>query len=398
MRIRDLRVATLVITAIALVLMAPMSASGQTGRMEERLPAPSGMSCAVYTGEVVYVFGGATDGGILDTICSVDPETGRTEVLPYTLPYPRKLASAVWTGEEAYIIGGIGYDAEPIAEIVRFVPGEGVTVVQGAMPYGTKGVPSVWTGESVHVLGNCLSAEVGQHDVIRFDPLSGTSEVLEDVLPIPGAGSTATWAGDCAYIVGGRQNLTVLSDRIIRYVPYQGAEYVEARLPRGRIGAACAWDGEVVRAYGGTVALECGPLECVPIDYLDEIVVFDPVKDTCTVAASTLIEPMDMRAAVFAERATGPGDGVMLPGGLTSEGPVDWITIDYTDAVGSEGPEDGGPFYTSGLFYLVLLTVIAAVLALLASTWYSSKGRTGDGGEGDLVRTLEGPGDGTGPE
>jgi len=290
---------TLVVMVAFLVVLSSGASAGVIGHMGEVLPAPVGMTCAVYTGIVIYVFGGATKGGILDTIYAVDPESGKTTVLPYTLPSPRKLASAVWTGRAAYIIGGIGYDGDPIAEIVKFVPGVGVSVVEGAMPYGTKGIPSIWSGEAVYILGNCLSTDVGHHDVIRFDPANGSSEVIEDVLPIPGAGSSATWAGDCAYIVGGRQNLTTLSDRVIRYVPGEGTEYVDARLSQGRIGAACAWDGERVYAFGGTIALECGPLECVPTDYLDEIVEFDPVNDTCVVLASTLHEPMDVRAAVF---------------------------------------------------------------------------------------------------
>ena len=35
---------------------------------------------------------------------------------------------------------------------------------------------------------------------------------------------------------------------------------------------ASAWDGERLYSFGGTIALECGPLECVPTDYLDEVV------------------------------------------------------------------------------------------------------------------------------
>jgi hypothetical protein len=299
-------------------------------RLNERLPEPVAMNCAVNAGMVVYVFGGATKGAILDTIYAVDPESGKTTVLPYRLPSPRKMASAVWTGREAYIIGGIGYDAEPIAEMVRFVPGEGVQVVEGAMPYGTKGVPSIWDGEAVHVLGNCLSAEVGQHDVIKYYPGNGTTDKSKDVLPIPGAGSSAVWAGDRAYIVGGRLNQTILSDRIVSYVPGEGARFVDARLPQGRIGAASAWDGERVYTFGGTIALECGPLECVPTDYLDEIVEFDPVNDTCVLSDHRLPRPMDLRAAVHTVANDGTGAKVIIPGGLTSTGPVDWLMVYWT--------------------------------------------------------------------
>lgn len=368
-----------------MVVLPPGGASGSVGRLDHDLPLPVAMACAVYTGTVVYVFGGATEGDLLDTIYAVDPASGRATELEHRLPYPRKMASAVWTGEEAYIIGGIGFDAEPIAEIVRFVPGEGVTVVEGAMPYGTRGIPSFWDGEHVHVIGNCLSSGVGHHDVIRFDPDSGTSEMFEDVLPIPGAGSSAVWAGDRAYIVGGRHNVSVLSDRIVEYVPGQGARFVEGRLPQGRIGAACAWDGERLYAFGGTVALVCGPFECVPIDYLDEIVVYDPVNDTCQLSDRTLPWPMDLRAAVFTPSEGEMGDRVLIPGGLTKDGPTGRLTVYYVDP-----PEEpGGPAGLPGLlewtfvnFHIIMACVVTVVLSYLfvIDPYLSRSGRDRHGG------------------
>ncbi len=346
------------------IVLSSATVMGTVDHLQHDLPRPVAMTCAVFTGDVVYVFGGVTKGDLLDTIYEIDPETGKTKALPYKLPSPRKLASAVWTGDEAYIIGGIGFDAEPMAEIVRFTPGEGVEVVEGAMPYGTKGIPSVWTGEAVHILGNCLSSERGQHDVIRFDPEEGTSEILENALPIPGAGSTAVWTGDRAYIVGGRQNETVLSDRIIEYVPGEGARFMEARLPQGRIGAACAWDGERLYAFGGTIALECGPLECVPVDYLDEIVVYYPDKDTCQLSDDDLPEPMDVRAAVCTSVDPPLGARLLIPGGLTEKGPVDSITEFTSRRSGPEEAEDDVHYLSTDEFLAgagILLTALALV-------------------------------------
>lgn len=325
-------VAPLAIAVAFILVLTSVAPVGAVWEMDERLPDPVAMTCAVSTGLVMYVFGGATKGALLDTIYAVDPESGRTSVLSFTLPTPRKLASAVWTGDAAYIIGGIGYDGEPIPEIVKFVPGVGVRVIEGAMPYGTKGIPSVWSGEAIYILGNCQSSEEGQYDIIRFDPVNETTEILEDVLPIMGAGSSATWAGDCAYIVGGRHNVTQLSDRIIRYVPGEGAEYMEARLPQGRIGAASAWNGSAVYAFGGTIALLCGPLECVPTDYLDEMVVFHPGNDTVEVFEGALPRPMDLRAALYFDGNDGTvSSRILIPGGLSATGPVDWIMVTNTE-------------------------------------------------------------------
>lgn len=368
------RVALAALAVAFILALTSVAPAGAVGRLEDRLPAPVDMTCAVSTGLVMYVFGGGSTSALLDTIYAVDPESGRTSVLPFTLPTPRKLASAVWTGDAAYIIGGIGYDGDPIPEMVKFVPGVGVSVVEGAMPYGTKGVPSVWSGEAIYIFGNCQSSEEGQYDVIRFDPVNGTTEIWEDVLPIMGAGSTATWAGDCAYIVGGRHNQTLLSDRIIRYVPGEGAEYMDARLPQGRIGAASTWNGSAVWAFGGTIALMCGPLECVPTDYLDELVVFDPEADTVEVFEGALPCPMDLRAAVYFEF---PGDGardrILIPGGLTATGPVDWIMVTATDPpltppVDDVSPTWGMVRFLHDHFWLLMVVSIGIGLVVMFLT------------------------------
>ena len=372
----------------SLVVLAAFASAGRVDTMAERLPAPVSMTCAVYTGSVVYVFGGATEGDILDTIWSIDPETGETTVLPFTLPSPRKLASAVWTGSVAYVIGGIGFDAEPMAEMVRFEPGVGVEVVEGAIPYGIKGVPSVWSGEAVYVLGNCLSSEVGHHDVVRYYPSNGTTQVLDDVLPIPGAGSSATWVDDAAIIVGGRQNLTVLSNRFIRYVPDQGAELMRSVLPQGRIGAACAWSGDLVYVLGGTIALECGPLECVPVDHLDEILCYDPQNDTCWLLRSTLPEPMDLRAALFVEREGEGGDAVLVPGGQTDEGPIDRITLYHTGAA-STTPQEL-PFYRSPVLWMVIIAMVTAALFIFIIDLLVRGGRKGDQTDEELMKGMLG--------
>ncbi|NIP36681.1 MAG: hypothetical protein GWN18_17070 [Thermoplasmata archaeon] len=164
--------------------------------------------------------------------------------------------------------------------------------------------------------------------------------------------------------MGGRQNETVLSDRIIEYVPGEGARFMEARLPQGRIGAACAWDGERLYAFGGTIALECGPLECVPVDYLDEIVVYYPDKDTCQLSDDDLPEPMDVRAAVCTSVDPPLGARLLIPGGLTEKGPVDSITEFTSRRSGPEEAEDDVHYLSTDEFLAgagILLTALALV-------------------------------------
>jgi hypothetical protein len=336
-----------------------LSTTGQVSaveRMPERLPRPVAMAPAVFTGEVVYIFGGATKGDILDTIIEVDPSTGRSKVLEWKLPSPRKMSAAVWANGSAYIIGGIGFDAVSMAEMVRFTPGQGVELLEGVMPWGTKGVSAVWSGEDIYVFGNCLSTETGHYDIIRYDPASNETEVLEDALPIPGAGSSAVWTGDGAYIFGGRWNVSVLSDRVLRFEPGKAIEIMEGRLPQGRIGAAAAWDGQRAYVIGGTVSLECGPLECVPIDYLNEIIMYQPEFDNCIPHPDYLPRSMDTRAAVWT------GYDVLIPGGLSKYGPEDSILLFNYE---SRPPKP--IFYNvMDLFWENLILIIVLVLILLA--------------------------------
>ena len=308
--------------AIAFLLMltsiSPVAMAADTGAVEvldEALPVATSMSCACYTGDVAYMFGGFTQGSLLDTIVEVDPATGMSRVLEWRLPSERKLSSAVWTGDTAYVIGGIGYDGDLLREVLRFVPGEGVDTVDGAIPWGTKGVSAVWTGEVVLVFGNCKSATEGQFDVLAFDPATNETEVLKDVLPIPGAGASAVWAGDAAYIFGGRLG-EAFSDLVVRYEPGSCATVMDARLPSPRFGTAAAWDGTNAYVFGGSNALVCGPVECVPTEYLDEVVVFDPILDEAWKHWARLPSPRDARAAVWA------GGRALVLGGETLDGPV----------------------------------------------------------------------------
>lgn len=302
----------------SLLLVTAMPAQASAIERVGSLPRPTSMSCAVNAGDVIYMFGGFTQGELLDTIVEVDPAAGTSKVLEWRLPSPRKLLAAVWTGDAAYVIGGIGYDAVPMAEMLRFVPGEGVTVLEGVMPYGTRGVSAFWSGEAVYIMGNCMSASVGQGDIIRYEPSSNETLIIEDVLPIPGAGASCVWADGEAYVFGGRL-LEAFSDMVIRYIPGEGAVVLDVRMPSGRFGTAAAWCGSRAYVFGGSIALVCGPVECVPTEYLDEVLVFDPEVGTVTVSDQSLPAPADLRAVVWTN------DQAMVLGGETGDGPSDGI-------------------------------------------------------------------------
>jgi hypothetical protein len=250
----------------------------------------------------------------------------------------------------------VGYDADPFPQIVRYVPGEGVELIDEALPWGTKGVGSVWTGEHIYVFGNSLSTTVGQFDVLRYDPVANETVVLEDELPIPGAGTSVVWTGEEAYIFGGKMEPNVLSDKIVRYVPGEGASVLEATLPSPRFHVTAAWDGEVAYIMGGSAAREGGSGGLETED-LDQIVVFDPDEGTVVTVTAGLPVAMDARPAVWA-------DGLVHQfGGATKEGPRSDIVVYDPSARGEAGdlviePPINGIVAAVGVLVVVAFAIV----------------------------------------
>ncbi|MEX1222229.1 MAG: kelch repeat-containing protein [Idiomarina sp.] len=64
---------------------------------------------AVADNKAIYVIGGANKSGLFTSIEIIDPETGKTTVLPNKL-IPRRYLSAAWDGKESiYIFGGMSH-------------------------------------------------------------------------------------------------------------------------------------------------------------------------------------------------------------------------------------------------------------------------------------------------
>ncbi len=350
-RARPLTMAA-VLLAAALVMFAPTSGAHAVDVLPEPLPAPVGMSTAAWSGDVAYIFGGQSDDSLLDTIVEFDPSTGLSRVLQWRLPSERKLSASVWTGDAALVIGGVGYDGDPLRDVVRFVPGEGVELRQDALPHGVKGVPAIWTGTHVYIFGNCLSATTGQFDILEYDPGTNTTEVLEGELPIPGAGSSAIWTGQEAYIFGGRLS-EGFSDRIVRFVPGQGCELMEARLPSPRFGTSAVWDGQRGYVLGGSISLVCMPSECIPTEYTADIVVFDPVEDGTYAYWAWLPTARDTRAAALHQ------ERIYVLGGTDADGPLsEVVEVDPYAPFAEEGDEPS---------LSVLLTILAIGILILVA-------------------------------
>jgi hypothetical protein len=70
---------------------------------------------------------------------------------------------------------------------------------------------------------------------------------------------------------------------------------------------------------------------------------------------------MDLRAAVHTITADGAGAKVIIPGGLTSTGPVDWLMVYWTHRQVPPGPTSSDKV----LFELVLEWVMSNLLVII---------------------------------
>ncbi len=96
------------------------------------------------------------------------------------LPTPRHGISAVWTGEDVYVFGGRwNENGADTAEVLRYDPATGDAAVVGKLPSARAHTSAVWTGDVAYVFGGQERDGTRLDDIVRFDPESTKSAVLD---------------------------------------------------------------------------------------------------------------------------------------------------------------------------------------------------------------------------
>lgn len=345
-------------------------ATGESEEFVDALPAPITQAAAVFDGSDFYVFGGADRGTPVNDILRVDPDTAAVEHVG-DLPYGRFGSAAVFDGRYAYVIGGgrgrsggpfdprvvrfdpttdgvdllsvalpAGVDIEPVAafdgdvtwlftddEIMRFDV-ESIDVVGGPLPGRPTTVSAAWDGTRVD-----LFDESGR--ILRFDPATSATEVLEVSRPAQLGETRAFVLGDAVYVLGDRtvnrfdpgsgavQHLGVGAgaavaasgahayalggaglDQIARIDRRDGSvDVLDARLPSTLVGASAVTVGRDVYVVGGFDGEGLS----------DDVLRFDPrTRETSVVA--TLPQPRVDATAVT------DGDLIYVVGGISGGG------------------------------------------------------------------------------
>jgi uncharacterized protein (UPF0333 family) len=253
-----------------------------------QLPYPLYDAAAVSTGSDVYVFGGFTPGWILDTIMCYNITKSQLTTLTVKMPAPVRTAMSVWNGKNFYIIGGIDYNETPLKRLVIFTPPDKIQLFEEFFPYGLKGISTIWTGKYIYIFGNCVAtAKCGQKNFIRLDPSAMNVTVMDNYLLNGTSGSSVALAGRYAYILGGLTK-SGPTDSIYRFdTTTENLTQMKSKLPSPRFGAGAVFENGRIYICGGKLN---------DITRTDEILVYEPEKDTISVSDAKLPYALSSRA------------------------------------------------------------------------------------------------------
>jgi len=236
-------------------------------------PAPRWFHAAVWTGAEMIVWGGRSnfsgDNNFNDG-ARYNPATDEwTPVNTQGAPAARSQCAAVWTGEEMIIWGGATEGGVPLASGAAYNPiTDEWRPISSASGLAPRMEPTaVWTGSEMIVFGGVDATQPGwlsYADGARYNPFTDSWTPLS-AYGAPGSrtGHTAVWTGERMIVWGGRElpSYSVLNDGAI-YNP--GSDIwtpipFSYEAPQARMLHAAVWTGAEMIVWGGQ-ADEAGTL------------------------------------------------------------------------------------------------------------------------------------------
>ncbi len=222
-------------------------------------PSARSLHTAVWTGNVMVVWGGSDNSSYKNDGGRYDPTTDKWQTVSTTnAPAARDSHRAVWSGTEMIIWGG--YQNGYLGDGGRYNPASDIwqaTSMNGA-PEPREGHTVVWTGDEMIIWGG-IGALVYNNGA-RYTPTTDSWQPISDFgAPDPRDSHTAVWTGTEMIVwggelvgsylnTGGRYKLTTDS-----WVPTstEGA-------PDGRMEHTAVWTGAEMIVWGGCGANGCG--------------------------------------------------------------------------------------------------------------------------------------------
>ncbi len=225
------------------------------------IPDPREHQTAVWTGSLMIVWGGGTQGHYLDSGGRYDPATDTwTPTSRKNAPSRRYQHTAVWTGSRMVIWGGSEFST---SGTYLNTGGQYDPVSDTWTPTSTLGAPSerdshtaVWTGSRMVVWGGIYRDYVTFYYLDsggRYDPATDTwTSTVAAGAPSGRYSHAAVWTGSRMVVWGGR-NGTGYFDTGGQYDPITDVwtPTSTANAPTGREGHASVWTGSRMVVWGG---------------------------------------------------------------------------------------------------------------------------------------------------
>lgn len=241
-----------------IVAIHPDLAPGHT--VLGQLPSPRWGASAAAFGPNVYFFGGISPGGqFLSQIVEFNVLTRTSSVVPIPLPTARANTAAVSDGLLIYVIGGDSAGGN-LDSILVFDPlTRAITTAPARLPEEANGIATVWTGTEILLFGGNLDGDTNTDRILKLRTLPTVSLVGADVrLPAPLGGLSAAWdpIRRVAHVFGGHDALRSY-DTVLRFspalLPLQSDEIEErpVTLPTARYHTRAAWVLDGAYVIGG---------------------------------------------------------------------------------------------------------------------------------------------------
>ena len=343
---------------LTLTLIPPVQACGCDGGNGVILPAPLSQTSAAYLYGKIYIFGGLTLGGMLDTVMAYDLDENCVTNLSVHLPFPLSNSIAIPYNGSVFIFGGTqSGNSSYNRNLTIFTPPEKITNFVNFFSYGLEGNSFAFDGKYFYFFGNCLEDDEGHSNIIRFDPDALTYDIYTDALPTKIAGSGAIWYKGAAYIFGGKTTGGKLLDTILKYTPGKPIVTLKTHLPYAVSNFAIVLKGDSVFMLGGMTS----------IGFSGEVLEFDLRTSEVKYSIVTLRKPKAVRAGVLI------GNTSYIIGGDTKDGPA--VGIEAVDLPHPPIKEKNSERYDQGNTVLVLSIIGSLIMILIVIIVYSREPR-----------------------
>jgi N-acetylneuraminic acid mutarotase len=225
-------------------------------------------AASTWTGAHVFIWGGIAAGNSgLNTGALYNPATDSwtTTAVDGNTPSARVLASAVWTGNVVVVWGGgSAMGSTDYNTGGRYDPSSNSwqAMSTSSAPSPRRAPRAIWTGSRVLVWGGYESPSKPASDAYLYDPVNDSwAQASNNGQPNPPLlGSAFGWSGTDVFVYGGRPNGMGDTDQAWAHSAPNNAWRSLPPGPPDRYDAFGGWDGTYFIAWGGRSASPGSPL------------------------------------------------------------------------------------------------------------------------------------------